>query len=301
MKIVLVTGMSTSGKTSICKNLCERYPEKYNFIQSYTDRQKREKDEWGHTFVDSKEMDTLLNKENIVAKTTIDKNRYCSLEEQFDKNKINLYTVDSYGIDDAIKFFPPETLFLSVLVRRNEVEADCVRINRDVSVPIRDDVDFLINNNGTIESSANLLNSIVNFDFFYPAKTQYQTLNYKLDYIDMQSRFLDEIKESLYEQMWYQNQKIYKNLCAYVKEKINKDFDFDIDIIPDSSPEIFDGYLAYNLQAQYDDAELAWDEINRIVEKLSHYAYEFGKEHDCDDIIYRLAVSEYWTGEDKYL
>ena len=299
MKIVLITGMSKSGKTSICKNLCERYPDKYNFVQSYTDRQKREKDEWGHTFVDSKEMDAILENQNIVAKTIIDRNRYCALENQFDDNKINLYTVDIKGVNDTIDFFPPTTNFMVILVRRNEIEADCVRTERDVNVPARDDVDFLIDNNGTIESSANLLNTFVNFDFFYPARTQIQTLTQKLEYIDMQYRFLDEIKESLYEQMWYQNQKIYYSLCEYVENKINNDFDFKIMIIPDTSPEIFDGYLTYNLQAQYDDAELAWSELNRMIEKMSHYAYEFGQIYHCDDIIYRLAVSEHWLGEDS--
>lgn len=301
MKIVLISGMSKSGKTAICKNLCERYPDKYHFVQSYTDRQKREKNEWGHTFVDSKKMDLLLKEPDIVAKTTIDKNRYCTLKKQFDENKINLYTVDTYGINDTIDTFS-DAYIMTILIRRNEIEADCVRVNRDVIVPSRDDVDFLIDNNGTIDSSANLLNTFVNFDFFnQPVNRRIKTLEEKLEYIDMQYRFLDEMKESVYEQMWYQNLSIYRKLCEYVEEKINKDFDFNISIIPDTSPDIFDGYLSYNLQAQYDDGELVWDELNRIVEMLTHYAYEFGKLYGCDDIIYRLAVSEHWTGEDEYL
>ena len=44
-----------------------------------------------------------------------------------------------------------------------------------------------------------------------------------------------------------------------------------------------------------------WDEINRLVEKLSHYSYEFCKENDCDDIIYHLAVSEHCKGVDNYM
>ena len=102
MKIILMCGMSGSGKTTIAKKLCEKYNERYNFIFSYTDRGKRNKDEWGHIFVNSILMDDILEYENIVAQSKINKKRYCSIFSQFDKDKINLYIVDVNGINDVI-------------------------------------------------------------------------------------------------------------------------------------------------------------------------------------------------------
>lgn len=299
MKIVLISGMSGTGKTSIAKNLCERFPDKYNFIHSYTDRGLRESDEWGHTFVDSKYMDSILERSDIVAQTKIDNYRYCTLRCQFDEHKVNLYTVDIKGINDTIGAFP-DAAFMTILVRRDEIEGDCLRLRRNVLTPIRDDVDFLIDNNGTIESAANLLNAFVNFDFFSEPSKQLDTLEEKIDYIDMQIRFLEETKESIYEQMWYQNLSLYKLMCQYVETQVNNEMDFKVNIKPDTSPEIFEGLLHYNVQASYDTGDLMWDEINRLVEKMSHYAWKFCKENDCLDIAYRLVISEYWNGQEEY-
>lgn len=300
VKIILLTGMSGSGKTSIAKNLCERYPDRYNFVHSYTDRGMRDKDEWGHTFIDTNYMDLLLQRADIIAQTQIEEYRYCTLRNQFDEHKVNLYTVDLNGINDTIDAFP-ESAIMKVLIRRSEVEGDCVRLNRDVNIPMREDVDFLIDNDGTIESSANLLNTFVNFDFFNQPSRHLQTLHEKLDYIDMQYRFLTKTKESLYEQLWYQNLPMYKKLCKYVETMVNVDFDFDIVVKPDTSPEIYDGTLTFNVQGEYENGDLMWDEINRLIEKLSHYSYEFCKENDCDDIIYHLAVSEHCKSVDNYM
>ena len=65
MKIVLISGASGTGKTAICQNLCERY-DKFHFVDSYTDRDMREPNEWGHQFVDTKMMDLLLESQDIV-------------------------------------------------------------------------------------------------------------------------------------------------------------------------------------------------------------------------------------------
>ena len=301
MKIVLISGMSGAGKTSIAQNLCERHPEKYNFVQSYTDRKQRKKDEWGHTFVSSIEMDVILSDPDIVAQTQIEKNRYCALKEQFDDNKINLYVVDTNGINDTMKTFS-DAYFMTVLIRKRDVEVECIRLNRDVNIPVRDDVDFLIDNNGTIESSANLLNALINFDFFSQYPSHVMSLKEKIEYIDMQYRFLDDTKESLYEQLWYIRLPAYRKLCAYVEKKINEEFDYDgeIKINPDTAPEIFNGCLNYNVQAEYDSGDLMWDEINRLVERVSYHAHTFCKKNGYDDIAYRMAVSERWSGEDDY-
>ena len=41
MKIILICGMSGTGKTTIVKKIYEQYSDKYNVVCSYTDRQKR--------------------------------------------------------------------------------------------------------------------------------------------------------------------------------------------------------------------------------------------------------------------
>ena len=64
MKIILLAGQSGSGKTSVGRELAKN-EDKYNFVHSYTDRQMRETNEYGHTFVDSKEMDSLLKRDDI--------------------------------------------------------------------------------------------------------------------------------------------------------------------------------------------------------------------------------------------
>ena len=299
MKIVLITGMSGVGKTTIAQNLCERYPNKFNFVFSYTDRPLRAKNEWGHTFIESAYMDLLLERGDIIAKSQIEEYRYCSIASQFDDEKINLYIVDVDGINDTISSFPNADIMI-VLVRKNQIEAECVRINRDVCVPAREDVDFIIDNDGKIELSANLLHTLINYDFFNKPSHIVHTLNDKLEEVHQQYRLLDKIKTSLYEQLWYQEKSAYDKLCKNVETQINNDFECNIVITPDSYPEICDGYLTFNIQAVY-DGDLSWDEINRMTERLSTYSLKYCKEHDLSDISYRLAISEQWIGEKDYL
>lgn len=209
MKIVLITGMSGAGKTAICKNLCERY-DKFNFVFSYTDRDMREENEWGHTFINSKYMDLLLKGSDIVAQTVIDGNRYCTTKNQFDEDKINLYTVDVNGINDTLKSFPRADIMI-VLIKRLCIQENYDRINRKISIPSREDVDFVINNDSDIELSANLLNTFVNFNFFKKKSRGVLEINKKIEYIDKQYELLNHIRQSLYKEL---------------KQNNNKDFNF---------------------------------------------------------------------------
>lgn len=296
MKIILITGMSGSGKTTIAKELCQ--DDRYHFIDSYTDRPTREEDEFGHTFVNSGLMDAILENENIVAQTKISEYRYCATESQFDKDKINVYIVDSFGVNDVINFFPTADI-MTLLIRRKEIEVDCVREGRDVNVPIRDDVDFAIDNNTTIKSAVDLIKTLVNFDLFsHPSHLTIQIQD-RLDYIDQQHRHLMEIKESLYEQLWYRDRPLYLNLCSYVEQKTNKHFDFNVKITPDEKPEIYDGELRFNVIGEY-TADLMWDDINRLVELLSYYSYQYCKTHGYKDLAYYLNVSELLIEDDDY-
>ena len=293
MKIILLAGASGSGKTTIAKELCK--DNRYNFISSYTDRPMREKNEFGHIFVKANYMDIILDNENIVAQTKISEYRYCSTEEQFDEDKINVYIVDSFGINDTIKFFPHSDM-MTILIRRNKIEVDCVREIRDVHVPIRDDVDFVVDNDTKIESAVALIKTLVNFDLFSHPSHLVEEIQDKLYYIDKQYRYLEEIKESLYTQLWYRDRPLYIELCKYVESKVNKRFDFNITIVPDDKPEIIDGYLRFNVIGEY-GADLMWEDVNRLVECLSYYAHAYCSKHGYKDLAYHLVIGEVYKTE----
>lgn len=300
MKIVLISGMSGAGKTSICQNLINRYDDKFHFVNSYTDRPRRDKQEWGHEFVSSSMMDIILNcEERLVASTKIDTYRYCSTKDQFSDDKINLYIVDIYGINDTYLAFP-DAQIMTILVNKRDIEVDCIREGRDINVPLREDVDFVVDNNGTIESSANLVNTLVNFDFFKKPSGRIKTLKEKIDYIDMQYRFLNDVKNTILSQFWYANEPIYRMICAYIQENVSHDLDIQINITPDSTPDIYDCTCAFNIVAEYDD-DLTWGEINKIYEKMSYYAQKFCRDNKYKDISYYLFLSTEWVGEDEYV
>lgn len=294
MKILLISGASGSGKSTIAKELCK--DDRYNLIYSFTDRKKRDKYDTDHTFIDSNYMDLLLERNDIVAQTNIEQYRYCTIKSQFDENKINVYIVDVNGMNDTIDAFPRADM-MSILVRRKDIDIDCIREGRDVCIPVRNDVDFLIDNNTKIDSVVGTINTLVGFDLFNKPSHKAKTIQSKISHIDNQYRYLDEIKKSLYEQMWYQNRRIYLKLCKYVEEKINKDFDFEITIIPDDQPEIYDGYLNFNIIAEYSDEDVTWTDTNLMVEKMSYYAHTYCKEHDCEDMAYHLTIAEQYVGE----
>lgn len=295
MKIVFLTGMSGSGKSTIAKELCKN--DKYNLICSFTDRQKRNKDDTDHTFISPNHMDLIYDSDDIVAKTQINEHRYCSIYPQFVDDKINVYISDVKGINDTIKCFPQANI-MSILIVREKCEADCIRAGRDIQIPAREDVDFLINNNYKIESAVNTINALVNFDFFDKPSHTVKTINDKLKYLENQYRNLEEIKISLLKQLWYECRSQYLQMCQYVEHKINADFDFQITITPDTAPEIYDGYLQFNVIGSYKE-DVDWDTSHRISDQLSLYALEYCNENEYDDIAFRLYVSEYYE-EDNY-
>ena len=295
MKILLITGMSGSGKSTIAKKLCEN--NRYNLICSYTDRPKRDKYDTDHIFVDSNYMDLLLERSDIVAQSTIEGYRYCTIRSQFlDNNIINIYIVDVNGMNDIFDSFPYADI-MSILIRRNDIDVDCIRQGRDVIVPLRDDVDFLINNDTKIESAVGTINALVGFDFFNKPSHKIKGIEEKIDYIDNQYRYLSEIKTSLYEQIWYQYRGLYLKMCQYVHDKINNDFDFEINIIPDYEPQIFDGELEFNIIGEY-KKDIEWADINRMIERMSFYARTFCKENNCNNIIYHLFIAENYVGDE---
>ena len=291
MKIILLAGQSGSGKTSVGRELAKN-EDKYNLIQSYTDRQMRETNEYGHTFVNSKEMDFLLKRDDVVASTQIREKRYCTIKSQFDKDKINIYIVDAHGINDTIEAFPRADI-MTILIMRDSIDVESERVERDVAIPLREDVDFLINNDTSIESAAATIDVLVNADLFSKPSHVFHTIEDSLEAIYEQRRYLQQIEKSLEEQRWYRDQSLYSQLINYVNKQIKKDF--DVTIKKDHEPQWNGEDCVYTVIALYKD-DIMPAETFRINELLSKHVYDFCSENDCMDIMYRTYIDSDWVG-----
>lgn len=91
--ILLIVGESGAGKTTLSEELEKNL--NLNAIPSYTTRQKRNKNEKGHTFITNAEFDRL---KNIIAYTTIGNARYCVTQQMFDNPQYSIYVIDNSGI-----------------------------------------------------------------------------------------------------------------------------------------------------------------------------------------------------------
>lgn len=293
MKIIFLTGQSGTGKTSIGQELAKN-SDKYNFIHSYTDRPMRSSDEWGHTFVNSNYMDMLLERSDIVAQTQIKQKRYCTIKSQFDENKINIYTVDLNGINDTLDVFSDAEIMV-ILIRRDSIDIDEFRFGRDILIPAREDADFLIDNDTTIQSAANTINALANMDLFDKPSHRLTTIEDKLDSVFEQERLLHEIEHSLEEQRWYRDKPTFDLLFDYVNEQIN---DENVIELSTNNQPLWDAEdCIYTLFAWYEDSDddSPFDGF-RLQEQISKYVYDFCSEHDCLDISYRISIDCEWIG-----
>ena len=124
--IVLIVGDSGSGKSTIIKYVAENM-DNINIIKSYTTRPKRNEYDDDHTFIES--VDEI--KDDIVASTEIDGYFYGASENQFKKDKINLYTVDDKGVVDVKNYFKNKNI-LTVHINRSNIEVPVNRKNRRI-------------------------------------------------------------------------------------------------------------------------------------------------------------------------
>lgn len=95
-KLLLLTGLSGSGKTTVAKELYKKYG--LSQIYSYTTRPKRGEEDIEHIFISDEEFDTNTSiVYTKVAYTEYDNYRYCATAEQVEENDI--FVIDAAGIE----------------------------------------------------------------------------------------------------------------------------------------------------------------------------------------------------------
>ncbi|EHI99650.1 guanylate kinase/L-type calcium channel region [Clostridium sp. DL-VIII] len=176
-KIICLVGESGSGKSTIAE-LLEK--EGYNYIQSYTTRKPRFKNEKGHIFVEhapevfdtndfSKEE---ILKNGIIAHTYFDNNHYWATKEQYQNKGISLYIVDPDGVKE-IKNDIKDSEIVAIYIKVDEEERrrrmlkkrdpqsvkDRIEYDREIFKIVQ--CEYVINNNENIDDTVKLIKQIV--------------------------------------------------------------------------------------------------------------------------------------------
>lgn len=176
-KIICLVGESGSGKSTIAE-LLEK--EGYNYIQSYTTRKPRFKNEKGHIFVEhapevldinnfSKE--EILNS-GIIAYTYFDNNHYWATKEQYQNKGISLYIVDPNGVKELkndIKDAEIIAIYIKVdkkdryrrMLKKRDPRGAKDRIEHDREIFKVVQCEYVVNNNENIENTLKLVKQII--------------------------------------------------------------------------------------------------------------------------------------------
>lgn len=117
--IIMLVGVSGSGKTTIAKKLYEEYG--LTSVNSYTTRKPRYDGETGHIFISDEEFDNIPESD-MIAYTEFDGNRYCATKQQLENNDI--YIIDPTGLINMNKGICSKKI-ITVYITANEEE--CLR------------------------------------------------------------------------------------------------------------------------------------------------------------------------------
>lgn len=218
MKVLLLVGDSGVGKTTIAKELCKN--DKYNYIASYTDREKRFDKEWGHVFVTKDFMSEILAKDDIVASTKIGDTNYCALKSQFMNDVINVYIVDEEGMNKTIKNLPDADI-VTILVTKEDVDVHKERRNRNVNVPTKN-IDFTIHNDYHISTAVGTINVLLNTTNSFNKKNSEETIEQAVKELYDKSDAIDRIINNLNIQKWERDKPIYDEMIYYINGKLEK-------------------------------------------------------------------------------
>ena len=111
--IVLLAGMSGSGKTTVADELCKKFHGKS--VASYTTRPMREGESngTGHVFISDEEFDRIPE-DDMVAYTEFDGHRYCATQKQVEDALV--YVIDLAGIKEFHKKYKGNKNILTVFL-----------------------------------------------------------------------------------------------------------------------------------------------------------------------------------------
>ncbi len=147
--IICIVGERGAGKTLMAELYRDYF--KYNLIQSYTTRPKRNPEENGHTFISDAVFDKFLfDKKEMIAYTKFGAHRYCCLRE--DVLDYNTYVIDEFGLDYLKKNYENEFHIYSIRIhtkdRDRKLRTSADRYERDKGKFTKDDsgFDFIFNN-----------------------------------------------------------------------------------------------------------------------------------------------------------
>lgn len=173
-RIINLIGASGSGKTAVAKELDKLG---FHIIQSYTNRNPRYKDEWGHTFIDkfiklkSSEVTFIYKGEKRIEEFIAYFNNYEKHEHYFaTKNQYkgkgtSVYIVDTLGakqVKEIVTDIPVLTVYLvadesvrkqRLLASRDQSEVS-VRLKRDREIFNKVPCDYAVNANRPLDEVA---------------------------------------------------------------------------------------------------------------------------------------------------
>lgn len=176
--LLAIVGKSGSAKDTLSKYVVFTYG--FRAVVSYTTRPKgpTEVDGIQHIFITEEQMENLKRDGNIVAYSKNDKTgfEYCATKDSLcSSNESNvLYIIDPAGIkclkEKNIKFKSiyidvDEDVLVRRLLDRNRESSSKIltrlESERDIFDSFKDEADYVINNNGTIEQFYESINSIM--------------------------------------------------------------------------------------------------------------------------------------------
>lgn len=148
MKILLLTGESGVGKTTISKKLCE--DNQFHEVLSFSTRQPRNADDMDHFYIDKEDVWDCFLGGDIVASTIFGGEVYFASSNQFLEDKINVYVVDELGVLDNVNYWLPKGA--DIYIMKIVSDRECDRKHRDYQILTDEYFDLIIENDDLDET-----------------------------------------------------------------------------------------------------------------------------------------------------